>query len=434
MARGFWNAPGVGFAEKSRFEWLVYTKRIGAGFWGIEVSPPVSGYNLGRAVIGNTADSSVTDFIDRQGIQNRIVCDTSWLLVGHIDEVITFVPYGGGFKVLVADTDLAISLLQQLDVNDTGAASSADTISITDASKSWAGGEWTGGFIEITAGVGSGQVRQIAGNTSNTVTVSRPWATVPDDSSQYELVARSAYRAMFFEGDEDCGVATEENSSSLILVDNTKNWPPGHWIDGYVLIVEGAAAGEVKQITSSDSTSIMVSEPFTIKPNETSRYVVVQGSKMWNEQKVLQPEAIITVMQVLQGQLGILDISEDVSDEINSIRNALKNGLGLSDNDFVEIPALFWDGDQYISGDQIVANIPSMVNMLVVGNRAIIAKPFGPLDNGTNIFEDYVNSELGTIGISVDFVDDWDTYHRNDGEIHCGTKVKRTPLNTNWWE
>ena len=418
--------PGFGMFEEGSVD-------VGGNRGGnIEVSPPVPNHRLGRAVIGS--NSSVTGFIDNQGIQTHIDCDTSWLVVGHIDEVITFVPYGGSFKVLVADTDLAISLLEQLNVTDTGTASIADVGSITDTSKAWTANKWIGGFIEITAGSGIGQVRQVAGNTSNIITVSRPWTTVPDNSSQYMLVARSAYRAMFFEGDEDCGVASEQHSSALMLVDSTKNWPTHHWDNGYVLIVEGPGAGEVSQISLSDADSILVSPAFTVKPTEQSRYVLVQSSKMWNEQTVLQPEAIITVRQVLQGQLGILDISEGVSDEINSIRIALKNGLGLSDNDFVEIPALFWDGDQYISGDQIVANIPGMVNMLVVGNRAIIAKPFGPLDNGTNIFEDYVESELGSIGISVNFVDDWDTYHRNDGEIHCGTNVKRTPHNTNWWE
>jgi hypothetical protein len=36
-------------------------------------------------------------------------------------------------------------------------------------------------------------------------------------------------------------------------------------------------------------------------------------------------------------------------------------------------------------------------------------------------------------GHIIKFVDDWDVYHAHEGEIHCGSNVKRTPLN-NWWE
>ncbi|MEW5818431.1 MAG: protein-arginine deiminase family protein [Spirochaetota bacterium] len=32
------------------------------------------------------------------------------------------------------------------------------------------------------------------------------------------------------------------------------------------------------------------------------------------------------------------------------------------------------------------------------------------------------------------FIDDWNTYHNEEGEIHCGTNVKRTPPGVKWWE
>ncbi len=242
-------------------------------------------------------------------------------------------------------------------------------------------------------------------------------------NTPYEFVARSAYRAMFFEGDEDCGVASQEFTDALMLIDDTKNWPSNYWVGGYVLIVEGPGAGEIKLITSSDDVSILVSPAFTVKPTEKSRYVLVQNSKMW-----VYPvgEAAITCPRKILGDDAYKSHQRDCQVKINSIKSSLSSGLNSPD--YVRIPALF----QNI--DPTFAHMPGMVNMLVIGNRAIIAKPFGPWDNGMDVFEYDVSEKLYDIGIWVNFVDDWNTYHSGEGEIHCGTNVKRTPHNTNWWE
>ncbi|MBI3609832.1 MAG: hypothetical protein HY204_03910 [Nitrospirae bacterium] len=49
-----------------------------------------------------------------------------------------------------------------------------------------------------------------------------------------------------------------------------------------------------------------------------------------------------------------------------------------------------------------------------------------PEDN-VDLFEAYVKIVLEDIGLTVHFIDDWDVYHRMDGEVHCGTNAKRTP-------
>ncbi len=36
-------------------------------------------------------------------------------------------------------------------------------------------------------------------------------------------------------------------------------------------------------------------------------------------------------------------------------------------------------------------------------------------------------------GLELLFTDNWDAYHVNLGEIHCGTNIIRTPW-ANWWE
>jgi hypothetical protein len=218
-----------------------------------------------------------------------------------------------------------------------------------------------------------------------------------------------------------------------MLVDSTKNWSDGHWTGGYVLIVEGPGTGEVRKIESNGATwiSLITTEPFTTKPTEQSRYVVVQSSQVHSIDDALFP--------ALTCPRGILSNSDywvyqsDCAVDIEWIKLNLINGLGLSYNDYIEIPAMFYDA-YTSSGWQTAAYLPGMVNLLVVGNRCIIPKPFGPLSSGTDIFDDYVESELNAIGLTVNFVDNWDTYHIGFGEIHCGTNVKRTLPVTNWWK
>jgi len=78
-----------------------------------------------------------------------------------------------------------------------------------------------------------------------------------------------------------------------------------------------------------------------------------------------------------------------------------------------------------------------MVNMLVVSPWVFVAKPFGPRDGQRDVFENYVSAEFADKlpGTGVRFLDDWNTYHRWAGEIHCGTNAKRTPPpDVKWWE
>ena len=32
------------------------------------------------------------------------------------------------------------------------------------------------------------------------------------------------------------------------------------------------------------------------------------------------------------------------------------------------------------------------------------------------------------------YVDDWDTYHLMQGEVHCGSNTRRSPPNVTWWK
>lgn len=111
---------------------------VGMGVWGsgraqsydyggnIEASPPVTVdgvyYPFGRIYYGADGaaapNQEIRDFFDAQQIQRPFTVPTSWLYVGHIDEFQSIIPdptAPHGFRLVLTDTDLAWSILEQMD-------------------------------------------------------------------------------------------------------------------------------------------------------------------------------------------------------------------------------------------------------------------------------------------------------------------------------
>ncbi|OCT73402.1 hypothetical protein XELAEV_18036379mg [Xenopus laevis] len=111
-------------------------------------------------------------------------------------------------------------------------------------------------------------------------------------------------------------------------------------------------------------------------------------------------------------------------------RNIMKEELGLSEEDIIDIPMLF----KLVSGyNQAESFFPNMVNMLVLGQFLGIPKPFGPKINGKCCLEQKVCSLLEPLGLDCTFIDDFGPYHQKCGEVHCGTNVIRKPFSDKWW-
>jgi len=92
-----------------------------------------------------------------------------------------------------------------------------------------------------------------------------------------------------------------------------------------------------------------------------------------------------------------------------------------------------------------IALMPGMVNMLVITrstfaqHQLAIPKPFGPVTTpgSRDVFEQDLVSRLTPLGYTdsqIRFIDDFDSYHIFDGEVHCGTNSKRAAHSTLWWE
>jgi monoamine oxidase/subtilisin family serine protease/peptidoglycan hydrolase-like protein with peptidoglycan-binding domain len=118
--------------------------------------------------------------------------------------------------------------------------------------------------------------------------------------------------------------------------------------------------------------------------------------------------------------------------DIDKMRTKMISGLGLDPADVVDIPAVFFPNpDTPTTADALIAG---MVNMLVVNGHAGVPMPFGPEVGGVDQFEKDVKDKLIPLGVKVTFLDCWDVYHVNQGEVHCGTNTLRTAPALNWWE
>jgi protein-arginine deiminase len=129
-------APNVGYFKAYNYASAANNSLDYGG--DLEVTPPVKDYPFGRVYFGSQASDRAHDphfsprhmsrefqaFFKRQkthpsekkALQEPIDLCTDWLLVGHVDELVSFVPANNdrGFVLLYASPDLAIDLLDGL--------------------------------------------------------------------------------------------------------------------------------------------------------------------------------------------------------------------------------------------------------------------------------------------------------------------------------
>ncbi len=95
-------------------------------FGNVQILPPIlPNYPLGRIIYGisNTPNQSnisynLVDFLESQQIQKPIHVNTGWLNVGHVDEILSYIPdpkHRLGFRILIASTHKFIELISKLD-------------------------------------------------------------------------------------------------------------------------------------------------------------------------------------------------------------------------------------------------------------------------------------------------------------------------------
>jgi protein-arginine deiminase len=139
--------------------------------------------------------------------------------------------------------------------------------------------------------------------------------------------------------------------------------------------------------------------------------------------------AAVTINQVLSDP-DVLAASAEAAVEVNAQIAKLKAETGITDAEIIRVPFLHMTVD-----GASVAYQPATVNGLYLSEGHFVAPdPHGPVISGQDIFKTHLRQALAAVGVTVHFAENWDTYHVNLGEVHCGTNATRKIPNARWWE
>lgn len=360
---------------------------LGPGDFGgnLEVITPWNTNQLGKIVIGNTRSPDLMQFLVDQEVQSPFQVITSWLEVSHIDEIFGFHPSSN--QVVVADPQEAYNILNAVPVADRGRSvffatgsrpesgvASADAASSTriETGIDHTGTSWN--YVRIYDDSGSGAVGQIAHISSRGVG--------------------------FIEID------TVWRIPSKII----NGGPPGSsYMD---LVLESAPARALS---------------WFVAPQAGDKYVLMEGIRRW----ATGAPAPITVEEILADSdfedLNLINVQL----AINTLKSTL-NTQAEGNLSFLKVPVLYLgEESSFETNREGIAFTPGLSNFQLVNRILYFPRQFSPLDAaGNDLFETAAKAVIpGAL-----FVDDWDPYHREGGEVHCGTYSLRNFPTHNWWE
>lgn len=114
---------------------------------------------------------------------------------------------------------------------------------------------------------------------------------------------------------------------------------------------------------------------------------------------------------------------------------------GITERDVIRVPALFAKIDlpgDYPRKDLTVTYLPDAANGISTGTGGYLAPAqHGPRQGGQDVFQQATERALGTAGVRVHWIEDWDYSHyvgTAGGDIHCVTNVQRNLATTTpWW-
>lgn len=151
--------------------------------------------------------------------------------------------------------------------------------------------------------------------------------------------------------------------------------------------------------------------------------------KSWYDDNYNPYPATATISQVL-ANTNVMGESARSAVEVDAQLEILKAATGIREDEIIRVP--FLHKSEYGAS---VAYQPGVVNGYVAGDKDFIAPdPFGPVIGGKDIFKADFEQKLATIGYTVRWIDNWDLYHVNLGEVHCATNAARKIPETKWWE
>lgn len=361
-----------------------------AGNYGgnIEILPPTAAHPLGRIVVGDTRSDALRTFFDSQEVQAPVQLPTRWLAVGHVDEYLAFTATGS--EVVVADPADAYAIMNSIPVADRGRSVFFATGALPEDGAVTAP---PGAANRLEVGI------DLTGTTWSYVRIYRDGG-----SGAAGQVGRISVRGAGF-----------------LEVDRV-------WNTGTKVIPGG---GVVNTIFDNMSTEALNSPNWFVPPAAGDRYVLVDGTRFWaNSVGGDATPAIVTVEELLADADLLALNTIDVEGQISTAKTTLQMaaGVGLT---FTNVPVIYvGERAGFATGRGTVAFTPGLSNVQLTAGTSFFPRQFGPRNAaGDDLFESATRMRVPT----AEFVDDWDLYHRLEGEVHCGSTVLRNPFALQWW-
>ena len=152
--------------------------------------------------------------------------------------------------------------------------------------------------------------------------------------------------------------------------------------------------------------------------------------KSWIDYGSGEYPAAASIDKVL-ADTNVMGASALAAVEVDKQVATIKAETGITDAEILRLPFLHWKVEGFA-----VAYMVGTVNGVSLGDTHYAAPdPHGPVIGGKDIFKAQMEDEMSKVGITVHWVEDWDLYHRLDGEIHCGCNIAREVSPSGpWWE
>ncbi len=376
----------------------------------------------GRLLMGGSASQPLQDFLYSQEYQysagHSFWLDVNWLFVGHIDEVMAFLP---GNRVVLADSRLAITELEKIPAPQRAGHVFFSTNSQT-----------------------------LTGTLTNDTDVSNPYRI----HTGVNLTGTAFQYIRILEGPAAGYVAKIQGGNGFVdVIDETPVSPPGAptykalWRSFDV----GAPAGNKLESfrTRLQGGSSPISMTTASYPKTGNKYVLVVDSN--------RVRPTVANQTTYQGMPAVISVEEILADTVFTTLNRtsipakvavheviVRDAFGIGANvQVIYVPALYFgrlETNGTPSPNSVTAFQPNPCNFQplgispqAAGNRLYFPRQFAPKAAGQNIdmFEALIASRFSE---TVRFVDDWAGYHLSIGNVHCGTSVKRAVPTNDWWQ
>ena len=140
-------------------------------------------------------------------------------------------------------------------------------------------------------------------------------------------------------------------------------------------------------------------------------------------------DAEVTISELLDDP-DVMNTSGWAVAEVDGQLQTLIDETGITEADVIRIGAIF-----EAQGSYAIAHVPGLVNGIYLSDTDFgPPDPHGPVINGQDIFKQQMTEAFMPFGITLHWIENWNLYHRFDGEVHCGTNTTREIPAASWWE